>query len=201
VRVAPVRGKGKRFSSPLLPLWAVTVAALLTACTSADSPTPPETRTGFPYVDAVIDAALSADPRALRSLIHLSPLPCTTREGLGGPPKCLPGEANGTEVEALPVLGSEGGHMRLPEVDAWGGPGPAELYGVYRTGPDTYSDESYPAGEFAVILILQESGGTVTLQVTRDGIVRIDYGFGPTIDEMFQQYGADFILGPFPPPQ
>lgn len=186
----------------LLPLLAASVAALIMACTSTGSPPPPENRTGISYVDTVIDAGLTGDPQDLRNLIYFSPLPCTTREGLGGPPKCLPGEPDGTVVEAFPVLGSEGGHVRKPEVDAWEGLSSAKLYAVYRTTrSNTYSDEFYPAGEFAVVFIIKESGGTVTMQVTRDGIVRIDHGFGKTVDKIYLEYKEDFILGPLPTDQ
>ena len=192
----------KRQTYLLLPLLAGSVTALITACTALASPTSPVSGTGIPYVDAVIDAGLIEDPQALHNLIHLSPLPCTTRIGLGGPPKCLPGEPDGTMVEAFPVLGSEGGHVRKPEIDAWAGLGQAELYAVYRTTrSNTYSDEFYPAGEFAVVFFLKDPGGFVTLQVTRDGIVRIDSGFGNTVDEIYQEHKEDFILGPFTPAQ
>lgn len=186
----------------LLFVSAFGLAAVLAGCATAVSPTPAADRTGFSHVDAVIEAGLSGDAQALRDLIRLSPFPCTTREGLGGPPKCLPDEPDGTIVEALPVLGSEGGHVRKADLDTWQGIGPAELYAVYRTGSDTFSDEFYPAGEFAVVFALADyAGDTVTLHVTQDGIVRIDHGFGPTAEELYQQQQEDFILGPFPPPR
>jgi hypothetical protein len=192
----------KRQTDFLLLILAISVATLITACTGAASPTPTENRTGIPYVDTVIDAGQAGDPQVLRNLIHLSLLPCTTREGLGGPPKCLPGEPDGTVVEAFPVLGVEGGHVRKPEIDSWAGFGPAELYAVYRTTKsNTYSDDFYPAGEFAVVFFIKEPGGFVTFQVTRDGIVRSDSGFGKTVDEIYQEHKEDFILGPIHPAQ
>jgi hypothetical protein len=197
-----VRNNVKRQTYLLLPLLVAGVATLITACKSAASPTPAASRTGIPYVDKVIDAGLSGDPQVLNSLIHLSLLPCTIREGLGGPPKCLPGEPDGTVVEAFPVLSSEGGHVRKPEIDTWAGLGQAKLYAVYRTTRSTtYSDEFYPAGEFAVVFFLKDPDGFVTLQVTRDGIVRFDSGFGKTVDEIYQEHKEDFILGPFSPAQ
>jgi len=188
-----------RFKAPDHPLLAPVLAAavLLAACNPA---APPAERTGIPYVDAVVEAGLSGDPQALRDLIHPGDFPCTTREGLGGPPKCLPDEPDGTLVRSLPVIGSEGWHVRQSDIDRWEGLGDADLFGVYRTGSDTFSDELYPAGEFAVVFTLLDPDGTVTLQVMEDGIVRIDHGFGPSALEAYAQHPEDFILGPFPPP-
>jgi len=175
----------------------LSLAVTAVACTTPPSPTPPSTRTGIAYVDAVIDAGESGDPRALKQLVFFSTFPCTAREGFGGPPKCLPGEPEATLVEALPVVGSEGGHVRMNEIDEWEGIGAARLYGVYRTGSATYSDEFFPPGEFAVVFIPAGSDSPLTLQVTQDGIVRFDQGFGPTLEELFQEHGSDFVLGPF----
>ena len=181
-------------------LMALAAATLMAGCTSVPSSTQSATRTGIPYVDAVIEAGLSGDPRVLNALIVLSTLPCTTREGFGGPPKCLQGEADGTLVQALPVLGSEGGHVRIDEINSWEGIGAARLYAVYRTGSYTYSDDFYPAGEFAVVFIPEGSAGALPLQATQGGIVRFDHAFGPTIEELHQDHASDFILGPFPTP-
>ena len=73
------------------------------------------TRTGIEDVDAIIDAILSGDIEARRALVQYTTSACTTADGLGGPPKCKPDEADGTLVKAFPVLGSEGHHVR-PEV-------------------------------------------------------------------------------------
>jgi hypothetical protein len=170
---------------------------LLAACSDPSTPTSGPPQTGIPYVDAVIDAGLSGDPQAIRELIHLGSFPCTVRSGLGGPPKCLPGEAEGTMVQAFPVLGSEGGHVRAAELDSWEGIGQPALAAVYRTGTDTYADEFFPAGEYAVAFTLTDPDGTVTMQVTQDGIVRIEHGFGLTLSEMYEKHKEDFLLAPF----
>jgi hypothetical protein len=183
------------FQRPIL--LALAVTTIVASCTTAPSPTPSAPYTGIPYVDSVIAAGLSGNPKALNTLIFLSTFPCTTREGLGGPPKCLRGEADGTLVKALPVLGSEGGHVRIDEINSWEGVGAARLYAVYRTGSHTYSDEFYPAGEFAVVFIPAGSTGALTLQVTGNGIVRFDHGFGPTVEELYREHASDFMLGPF----
>ena len=178
-------------------LFPLVIIAVVVACTNPPSPTPPTSRTGIAYVDAVIDAGESGDPQALKRLVFFSTFPCTTGEGFGGPPKCLPGEPEATLVEALPVLGSEGGHVRMDEIDEWEGIGAAKLYGVYRTGSETYSDEFFPSGEFAVVFIPAGSEIPLTLQVTQNGIIRFDQGFRPTLEELLREHGSDFVLGPF----
>ena len=68
------------------------------------------TSTGDPALDAIVRAALDGDATALLSRIGLTTAPCTTAQGLGGPPKCdqAPGSpADGTAVEAFPVSSCE----------------------------------------------------------------------------------------------
>ncbi len=191
------------FPRPIV--MALTAATLLASCTAAPSPTPPTTPTGIPYVDAVIQAGQSGDPQALRALFFLRTVPCTTEKWLLRQPLCLQDEADGTLVQTMPLLSSDLGHLTISEINSWQGIGQAQLYAVYRTGPYTYSDEFFPAGEFAVALLPEGSAFAFILQVTRDGIVRIDYcGIdydicpGSTIEEIFQEHQSEFILGPFP---
>jgi hypothetical protein len=103
------------------------------------------------------------------------------------------------------MLSDDLGHLRINEINSWQGIGEAQLYAVYRTGSYTYSDEFFPAGEFAVAFLPEGSSFVFIFQVTRNGIVRIDYCGahydicpGSTIDEIFQEHESEFILGPFP---
>lgn len=192
-------------SFPRTILMALAAATLVASCTSAPSPTPPTTPTGIPYVDAVIEAGQSGDPQALKTLFFLRTVPCTTEKWLLRQPLCLQGETDGTLVQTLPLLSDDLGHLTINEINSWPGIGEAHLYAVYRTGSYTYSDEFFPAGEFAVAFIPVGSNFVFIFQVTRDGIVRIDYcGVhddicpGSTIEEIFQEHESEFILGPFP---
>lgn len=171
----------------------------------APSPTPRTTPTGIAYVDAVIEAGQSGDAKALKSLISLRTVPCTAERWLLRQPLCLQGETDGTLVQTLPMLSADLGHLRVKEIASWQGIGKAQLYAVYRTGSYTYSDEFFPAGEYAVALIPEGSAFVFILQVTQDGIVRIDYcGIhidicaGSTIEAIYQEHKSEFILGSFP---
>ena len=189
-----------------LPIFiALTAVPLLASCATAPSPTQPTTPTGISYVDEVIEAVQSGDPQALKTLFVLNTVPCTTEKWLLSQPLCTEGETAGTLVQTLPTLSSDLGHLRIDEIGAWQGIGEAQLYAVYRTGPYTYADEFFPSGEYAVAFIPEGSDFAFILQVTKEGIVRIDYcGVhldicqGSTIDEVLQEYESAFILGPLP---
>jgi hypothetical protein len=183
---------------------ALTALSLLSSCTTALSPTPTTKPTGIAYVDEVIEAVQTGDPQALKSLFVLSTVPCTTEKWLLRQPLCADGETEGTLVQTMPMLSSDLGHLRTNEIRAWQGIGEAQLYAVYRTGAYTYADELFPLGEYAIAFIPEGSDFAFILQVTRDGIVRIDYcGMqldicqGSTIEEIFQVHNSAFILGPF----
>jgi len=161
--------------------------------------------TGIPYVDDVIEASQSGDPQDLKALFVLQTVPCTTERWLLRQSLCLEGETDVTLVQTMPMLSADLGHLRINEINAWRGIGDVQLYAVYRTGSYTYSDEFFPADEYAVAFIPQGSAFVFILQVTRDGIVRIDYcGLhldicqGSTIEEVSQEHESEFILGPLP---
>lgn len=183
---------------------ALAAVSFLGSCIPAPTPTPPTTPTGIPYVDRVIQAVQSRDSQAIRALIVLSTVPCTPEKWLLRQPLCAQGEADGTPVQTLPLLSSDLGHMRITESSGLQGIYDARLYAVYRTGSYTYADEYYPAGEYAIAFLPEGSEFAYILQVTRDGIVRVDYcGVsldmcqGSTIKEIFQEKPSAFILGPF----
>jgi hypothetical protein len=84
--------------------------------TAAGAYHPLTTRTGIAEVDNILEVVASGDVEELRSLNQLTSTKCTQREGLGGPPKCRDGEAEGTPVEVLPFLGPEGSYLRKEEI-------------------------------------------------------------------------------------
>jgi hypothetical protein len=181
---------------------ALAAVFLLGSCAPVPSPTP-TTPTGIPYVDTVIAAVQSGDTQAIKALIVPSTVPCTTEKWLLRQPLCAEGEIEGTPVKTLPTLSDDLGHIRIKESNEWQGIGQGRLYAVYRTGSYTYSDEYYPAGEYAVAFLPEESEFANILQVTKEGIVRIDYcGVrldicnGLTIEEILKENPSAFILGP-----
>lgn len=161
----------------------------------ADTELPSQTRTGIGELDEVIDIVLNRDTAALRSRIQFTQTACTSADGLGGPPKCSEGEAEGTNVEVLPFLGPEGHFIRKEQIETWGGLEVTRLVAVYRVSQTAYSDANYSAGEYAIVFVGREPHITVTLQIREGLIVRIDYSYGspPAIREDDVE---QFLLGP-----
>lgn len=96
----------------------VVIAALAIFVSACAAPTQLNERTGIAELDSIIEIALSGDAAQLRSLIEFTPAYCTNAEGLGGPPKCLPDEAEGALVEVLPFLGAEGNFIRRSDIES-----------------------------------------------------------------------------------
>lgn len=166
----------------------------VTAC-SPQAPTASGADT-VPHLDELVSAVSSGSTDDLLALVQFSSLPCTRKEGLGGPPKCLADETEGTLVDVLPILGPEGGHIRRSEFSSWPGIGAAQLYAAFRTSEGMYSDEFFPAGEFGVAFLLPDKASVVVFQVTEDGIVRLDYPALPSIEDILKD--NEIVLGPYP---
>jgi hypothetical protein len=154
---------------------------LLVACTSpAATETvgyPLDTRIGLSDVDPVLAAVASGDPEELRSLIQYTSAPCTRKEGLGGPPKCREGEPEGTMLEVLPYLGSEGSFIRKSEIGNWPGIDAAALYAVFGVGEKARREEYYLPGEYVALFLQKDNTNGVVLHITDGRVVRVDTMF------------------------
>lgn len=155
------------------------------------------THTGIADLDNIIDAVLEGNPDEVHQLIQFSTIACTHAEGLGGPPKCREGEAEGTKLEVFPFLGPEGHHMRKSELSSWASIQASSVYTVYRVSPQAFSDEAYPAGEYAIVFLEEtEQSSTTIVHVTDGKIVRIDYFFGSPSEIDLERDASEFILAP-----
>jgi hypothetical protein len=178
------------------------------ACSSFGSPTPVvdsqgtfslETRTGIEELDQVLAVVESGDRAGLEGLIQYTTAPCTTQDGLGGPPKCREGEAEGTLIEALPSISSEGSFIRKLEIDSWIGVDASALFAVYRSSEGRIEEEFYPRGEYAIVFITSGSEPAVTLRILDGRIVRVDYPFYQSLGELkswVEQDASEVILAP-----
>ncbi|HNN13410.1 MAG TPA: hypothetical protein PKL78_07625 [Anaerolineales bacterium] len=173
-------------------------AATLPANEAPESPDyyPLSTRTGIADVDAVLAAVESGNAQTLRDLVRFTTVGCTNAEGMGGPPKCGEGEAEGTLVTGLPLIGPEGSFMResdlanLTFMEALG------IYAVYSVSDSAYSEEAYPAGEYTVMFVTGVDQIYVAYQV-RAGIVRMDTLFSTSSrDTVIQRDASELILAP-----
>lgn len=151
-------------------------------------------QTGIAEIDTVIDAVLAGDQSQILQLLQFSKLACTETDGLGGPPKCKETEVEGTEVEAFPILGSEGHHLRHSDLDNWKGIPATAVYAVYKVSPQAYSNDFYPAGEYAIVFRTEQENLLVTLQVTNGKIIRIDDKFGnPAVIDLEREASAVIV--------
>ena len=168
--------------------------------TPAEVVHPLTTRTGIGEIDRILDA--SSDVQKLRSLIQFTSTKCTRREGLGGPPKCLPGEEEGAPVDVLPFLGPEGYFLRKDEIKNWQGFEASGLFAIYEVSPNAFSDENYPAGQYAILFVGKENQPAISLRVSSGRIVRVDTLFDhspESLGEILQREAAKLILEPVTP--
>jgi hypothetical protein len=181
---------------------------LSSACSSFGSPTPApdsqgtyslETRTGLEEIDHVLAVVASGDRAQLESMIEYTTAPCTKQDGLGGPPKCREGEVEGTLFDVLPSISSEGSFIRKEEIAAWTGVNAEALFAVYRVSEDGAEEEYYPRGEYAIVFLSNENGTVVTLRILEGEIVRVDYSFYESMQDLqswVEQDASEVILMP-----
>jgi hypothetical protein len=159
-----------------------------------------DTRTGIAEIDIVLTAMENGDPQSLRDSFRYNRVACMTVKALGGPPPCREGEAEGTMVEVLPFLGSEGSYFHKDEINSWPGLEVDGIYAVYQVSENAYSDEYYPKGDYGVVLIGKKGiDENVVLQIKDGGIVRLDYTFDLSSDALtgiLERNAAEVILAP-----
>lgn len=175
-------------------------ATTITAVSPTSEPTIPgyplSTRTGNADVDAVLDVLENRDGAALRAIMRVQRVPCTTAAGLGGPPKCPDGVADGTPFDAFPVLGGEGRMVIDGQIDSvaltfsdldW-----SNLYAVVK--PISLDDDLYFTGDYAILLASGLDGTHVVY--VEDGqvvMLEVDSGIPP------ESIGTgDYLLPPVP---
>lgn len=174
-------------------------AAPSNAWVSPESYHPLTTRTGNAEIDNVLDAVASGDARQLRALVQFTNAPCTQREGLGGPPKCREGESEGTLVDVLPFIGSEGSFFRKDEIGNWQGVDATGLYAVYEVSPAVTAEQYYPLGKYAIVLVGSDQQSPVVLRVDQGRIVRVDSLFVDSLQSLkaaVQREAGTVILPP-----
>lgn len=169
-----------------------------TPAMSIDIEYPPDTRTGINEIDKVIETIMGDDIDARLELIHLISTPCTTGDGLGGPPKCEPGESDGTIVEVFPVSSGEGHHVRPNQIRNVFNFTVRGVVAVYVVPEDVHHPEYWPAGTHGVIFSSEdgEHPHTITVLVDSGRIVRLDFSpIWPPFD-LIRQKSDTFILPP-----
>ncbi len=135
---------------------------------------PGTSRYGVAKVDAVLDVLMGKKVDAIAALIAYELVPCTTKEGLGGPPKCEAGATEGTQVEVLPSLGAEASFMPKRDYTLTDLVGQVQLIGVFRVKADAKPEQYFPAGKYGIVLYQPSTKLWVSLRISDDGIARAD---------------------------
>ncbi|UCF28718.1 MAG: hypothetical protein JSW42_03260, partial [Chloroflexota bacterium] len=102
-------------------------------------------------IKPVIEAFLFGSIMERTELVSYTTTACTKADGLGGPPKCEFGEAEGTLVEVLPILAGEGTYSRPDTVESALDFTVMDLFAVYRVPEDVLQAENSAAREYGVI--------------------------------------------------
>ena len=129
----------------------------------------------------VLEALFWGSTQERRSLVQTVTVGCTTADGLGGPPKCAAGEAEGTLVEVFPIAGAEGYFVRPEEIERTLEFTVDGLYAVYQPVPGADPVEYWPVGEYALLFERQmnDLSQPVTLFVQDGKIVRLGFASHP----------------------
>jgi len=160
---------------------------------------PLTTRTNNEEIDNILDVVASGDQQQLQSLIQFTDAVCTRLDGLGGPPKCREGEAEGTPVEVLPFLSSEGSFLRSDEIEKWPGLNVSSVYAIFAVSPDVVAEQYFPVGEYVIVLLGSGNEPPVALRTAEGRIVRVDYLLDPapeSLDALLQREASNLILAP-----
>ena len=191
----------------VLLILAATACAPVSPATEQNFPTetaepyyPLTTKTGLRIVDQVLQGVANGDAETLRALVEYTNAECTQQDGLGGPPKCREGEVEGTPVEVLAFLGSEGGHLRKDEMENWSGIKATGVYAVYEVNAAAISSEEYyPVGKYVILFVDEENKAAIALRIGERGIVRIDDiidSSPPNLRAMIEREASTVLLQP-----
>jgi hypothetical protein len=144
----------------------------------------------------VIEAFLFGSVTDRTDLVSYTTTACTTADGLGGPPKCESGEAEGTLVEVLPVLGGEGTFSRPETVENALDFVFMGLFAVYRVPEDVGQTEYSPAGKYGLIFTREMNAVPfpVTVFVEDGRIVRLQHHIATEPQELINQLPVESII-------
>lgn len=165
--------------------------------TNTPVPSDPRNATDNPLVNETISLLLDRNIETLLLTVQFNQQPCTTAQGLGGPPKCSPGTEEGTPVTFLPVLGpGEGAHLEPDEVERIFDYMDPQLIRVILVEKPEVIDEVFPEGVYAVVLRIGPDGLGRTFRLDVQGkIIRVDYTAWPAVQEAEKIEGQVLFFG------
>jgi hypothetical protein len=131
------------------------------------------------------------------TVIQYTRIACATVDGLGGPPPCPEGIAEGTEIEVFPTLGSESSFVAPGNMQTFLNNSILKsLYAVYRVKPNPNIEPYFPEGEYAMLFErnLNDVSLPVVLRVVDGRIVRMDFSFGVSVADLLKEVPLEDVL-------
>jgi hypothetical protein len=157
-----------------------------------------------PGIQAIVDAALSGDPQELRALIGYTAVACVREPvGMGGPPLCRDGEAEGTPVDVLWVAGCEGEYRRSDELDEipLSQLSALDFYAAYRW-PEEFNAPPVAAEYAAIFSRTGPTAETLAVALLIEGgeLVAIKLGCGESPKGLVESDQLEEVVLPPPGP-
>jgi hypothetical protein len=176
----------------------ILLSVLVSACAPTQSSTQTDANSAIkdelaPILKAMLGGTISDQ----LALIEYTQTACANVEGLGGPPHCPEGIAEGTTVQVFPILGSEGSFIKPEEMQQVLTNAPVNsLYAVYRVTPNPNLESYYPQGEYAMLFERDVNGQQLPLIVLVAGgkIVRIDFDRGVSAADLLKEIPAKQVI-------
>jgi hypothetical protein len=147
-------------------------------------------------ITPILNAFLFGSTMDRIQLVSYTTTACTTVDGLGGPPKCVPGETEGTLVEVLPSSGGEGSFSKPETVEQALDFTVMGLFAIHKVPADTSVPDYLPVGEYGIIFTRQMNAVPFPITVfIEDGrIVRLQHHLGTDPQEVINQLPVETIL-------
>ena len=146
----------------------------------------------------IMEAMFSGMTDDTLALLQFVKVPCANIDGLGGPPPCPEGVAEGTPLEVFPTLSSHGSLVSREEITNMLATSllVKDLYAVYIEEPNPNAESYYQPGEYAMLFDreMNDMPIPVTLQVKDGRIVRIDYHIGTSPEEMLKGIPVEKVI-------
>ena len=200
----------------------ILVLAILTACTPSegvfeadiqpasevqqiqDAEIVPEIVVGPAPVEdakAIALAILGGSATNVMEYVELVTGPCTTSDGLGGPPQCAEGEPEGTDVTVFPLGGAEGSFVRQEDLEKYLANNLAlkNLFAVYKVTPSPNLESYIPAGETALLFDREVNDFPVPITaLIQDGkLVGLNFSVGVSPEDILKGIPvADILVAP-----
>jgi hypothetical protein len=148
-------------------------------------------------LEPILRAMLGGTLTEQIAVIQYTRTACATVEGVGGPPPCPEGVAEGTEVEVFPTLGSEGSFVTPENMETFLNNSILNnLHAVYRITPNPNIEPYFPEGEYAMLFerSMNDISLPVVLRVVDGKVVRMDFSFGISAADLLKEIPVENVI-------